>query len=410
MDAFCDPRMVTLDAESWGVLHRLYGAARMLGVDTLGVPGMTPAALVEHMGRPAPGRGEAVLRELELRELVAAEGCAVRVCIGWPLPAAVVPAVPTEAPGAAEARGAVEEPAAGRAERTARKTIGTRLRRLALGDVAARLAWVETPEGRAWVESLGVSIEVARSVARRDATGRFAVTSDGDVKTSHGDANGGDTVTSDVTTAGDVTVTSSALPHTPSQREKTQRKEEREDSTDSQRTVTSAGGDTVTSAIVVATQHGDVNPTVTSPSGAVAPLSLVPPTPAKTDPVEEVFAHWRKATGKTDRTVLDGPRRRLIAKALKAYPLADLRRSIDGYAASPWHQGQNDRGRSYDGLDLILRDAEHIEKGWELLEAHGASTPAEAGVSADPWDAGLKDLAVLTRARAAQQQEAVSHG
>lgn len=359
MDAFCDPRMVTLDAESWGVLQRLYGAARMLGVDTLGVPGMTPAALVEHMGRPAPGRGEAVLQELELRELVAVEGCAVRVCIGWPLPAAVVPAVPTEAPGSAEARGAVEEPAAGRAERTARKTIGTRLRRLALGDVAARLAWVESPEGRAWVESLGVSIEVARSVARRDATGRFAVTSDGDVKTSHGDVNGGDTVTSDVTATA---------------------------------------------------KHGDVNPTVTSPSGATAPLSLVPPTPAKTDPIEEVFAHWRKATGKTDRTVLDGPRRRLITKALKAYPLADLRRSIDGYAASPWHQGQNDRRRSYDGLDLILRDAEHIEKGWELLEAHGAAAPAEAGVSADPWDAGLKDLAALTRARAARQQEAVSHG
>lgn len=421
-DTLRDPRITTLDAEAFGALLRLYGAARAIGADALGVPGLDVAALVEDLARLPAGRGREVLGLLQLRGLVEVDGWTIQVTIGWPAPGAVVPSTRMEAPPAAPSR--IE---GDRSERTTRKTIGTRLRRMGLEDTAARVAWVESAEGRAWVESLGADVTLALSVARRDATGRFAVTSgdgdvslargdvNGDVTRRHGGDNGGDTVATDVTAAGGDTVTSAPLPHTPSQKEKTQKGEGERENTEGARTVTSAGdvmppvtsgdGD-VTADVTVATS------TVTSPrlvtSGALAPLSLVPPTP-KADPIAEVFAHWRKAMGKTDRTVLDAKRRALIAKALKSYSLDDVLRAVDGYAASPWHRGENDRRQAYDGLDLILRDAEHIEKGWLLFDQHGTSAPTAAASAEeqpeDMWEAGLRNLAAMNKARALRAQE-----
>jgi hypothetical protein len=422
VDVLRDPRVTTLDAEAFGVLLRLYGAARAIGADALGVPGLDPVALLEDLGKLSAGRGREVLDLLRLRGLVEVDGCVVQVTIGWPAPGAVVPATRQEVAPAARVV------AGDRSERTVRKTLSTRLRRMGLDDVDARTAWVESAEGRAWCESIGADVSLARSVARRDATGRFSVTSaDGDVSLAHGDVNGdvnprdvtahgGDTVATDVTADGGDTVTSAPLPHTPSQKEKTQKREGEENRTEGARTVTSAG---------------DVKPTVTSPHGgdtadvtvtsstvtsaaaltspAPAPLSLVPPTP-KADPIGEVFAHWRKAMGKTERTVLDAKRRAIIAKALKSYCLADLCRAVDGYAASPWHRGQNDRRTPFDGLDLILRDAEHIEAGWLLFDQHG-KPPTIEGAAEEPgedmWEAGLRNLAALNRARTQRAQEVV---
>ena len=40
--------------------------------------------------------------------------------------------------------------------------------------------------------------------------------------------------------------------------------------------------------------------------------------------------------------------------------------AILGCSRSVWHMGQNDRHRKFNGLDLILRDAEHIDMFVEL--------------------------------------------
>ena len=123
-------------------------------------------------------------------------------------------------------------------------------------------------------------------------------------------------------------------------------------------------------------------------SGADAPLSLVPDAP-KADPVADVFAHWQRATNHP-RAKLDAKRRALIARTLKAHTAADLMRAVDGYAASPWHRGQNDRGTTYLGLELILRDAAHIDQGHALADKHApkpvtpASTPRPAAPKPPP--------------------------
>jgi uncharacterized protein YdaU (DUF1376 family) len=80
-----------------------------------------------------------------------------------------------------------------------------------------------------------------------------------------------------------------------------------------------------------------------------------------------VFDHWKTVHGKP-RSKLDDKRRKLIRSALKNYSAEDLRRAIDGYKRSPWHQGKNQDGKVYDSLSLILRDAEHIDAGLKYAE------------------------------------------
>ena len=80
-----------------------------------------------------------------------------------------------------------------------------------------------------------------------------------------------------------------------------------------------------------------------------------------TDDEFQVFEHWR-VTLNHPKAKPTAERKRLIAKQLKVYPREDLQRAIDGCAKSPHHMGQNDRNMRYDDLELILRDAKHIEQ------------------------------------------------
>ena len=79
-------------------------------------------------------------------------------------------------------------------------------------------------------------------------------------------------------------------------------------------------------------------------------------------PIQRVFDHWR-TVHRHPKAVLDAKRRKLIATALKSYDEATLCLSISGYLWSPHHQGQNDTGTVFDAIELLLRDAKHIDAG-----------------------------------------------
>lgn len=96
-------------------------------------------------------------------------------------------------------------------------------------------------------------------------------------------------------------------------------------------------------------------------------LALVSASPSGPDPVETVFNHWKQVHGKT-RAVLDGKRRKLITARLRDYSEADLCQAISGYKNSPHHQGANDRDTVYDNIDLMLRDAGHVDAGLRFYE------------------------------------------
>lgn len=81
---------------------------------------------------------------------------------------------------------------------------------------------------------------------------------------------------------------------------------------------------------------------------------------------KRVFDEWVTVTGRTDRTVLDAKRRKLIDKALDAYPVQDVLDAVKGWRHSPHHCGQNDTGTVYNDLGLLLRDPGNIERFRDL--------------------------------------------
>jgi len=77
---------------------------------------------------------------------------------------------------------------------------------------------------------------------------------------------------------------------------------------------------------------------------------------------EEIFQHWQKIMNHP-RAKLDKKRETKIAQALKlGYSIDDLKQAINGCANTPFNMGQNDRLQRYDDLELILRDASHIDR------------------------------------------------
>lgn len=83
---------------------------------------------------------------------------------------------------------------------------------------------------------------------------------------------------------------------------------------------------------------------------------------ATSDNVQEVFDYWRTRMGHT-RARLDAKRRQKIRqRLLDGYTAQDLIDAIDGCAASPFHTGQNESGSVYDDLELIARDAKHVDQ------------------------------------------------
>lgn len=80
--------------------------------------------------------------------------------------------------------------------------------------------------------------------------------------------------------------------------------------------------------------------------------------------VEQVWAAWLTSTGRRAR--LDEKRRRLIRQRLRVFPVAELVAAVRGWRHDPFSRGENDRHRAYNDLELLLRDAAHIERFRDL--------------------------------------------
>lgn len=82
----------------------------------------------------------------------------------------------------------------------------------------------------------------------------------------------------------------------------------------------------------------------------------------KDNNVELVFEHWRTEM-KHPQAKLDDKRRRVIGRALAAgYNVEQLRLAIDGCKRTPWNMGDNPGNTVYDSIELIMRDADHVDR------------------------------------------------
>jgi len=96
------------------------------------------------------------------------------------------------------------------------------------------------------------------------------------------------------------------------------------------------------------------------------------------DDVEEVFAYWQ-STLKHPRAKLDRKRRDKIRLRLKdGYSTSDLMAAIDGIRKSAHHMGQNQQGQVYDDIELICRDAPHVDKFIKLASEPDMARMSEA--------------------------------
>lgn len=121
--------------------------------------------------------------------------------------------------------------------------------------------------------------------------------------------------------------------------------------------------------------HGDLTAGIRNKEGNKEGKGNPPLTPQSTavDPVDRVFLAWRLSANKPG-ALLSRERRRVIAAMLKNYPEADLIDAVRGWRNSPHHRGENSTGTVYNDLDLILRDAKHVEMFRDLWRG-GESRP-----------------------------------
>lgn len=91
---------------------------------------------------------------------------------------------------------------------------------------------------------------------------------------------------------------------------------------------------------------------------------------AQADPndVKFVWNEWVRIhrPGQENRVKLTEEREERISWAVVTYGVEACVEAIEGCKLSPFHQGDNDRRRKYDDVELILRDAAKIERFREI--------------------------------------------
>lgn len=87
--------------------------------------------------------------------------------------------------------------------------------------------------------------------------------------------------------------------------------------------------------------------------------------------VNEIFAYWQSAMN-SPRSKLGADKKKKILTALKTYSVEEIKKAILGCAMTPFNMGDNDQQTKYNGLELILRNSEKIDK----FISHADNPPA----------------------------------
>jgi len=104
-------------------------------------------------------------------------------------------------------------------------------------------------------------------------------------------------------------------------------------------------------------------------------LHIEPQQQGEDPAILEVFEFWKKTFKK--RSQLTQDREKKIKARLKTWAISDLKNAILGCASSPYHQGENERGISYNGIELIFRNDEKVE---QFINYFSASQEIEAEI------------------------------
>lgn len=97
----------------------------------------------------------------------------------------------------------------------------------------------------------------------------------------------------------------------------------------------------------------------------------------------QVFDAW-KETLNHPKSVLDAKRERFITARIKdGYSVEQLQDAARGCKSSAYHQGQNESKTVYDRIDLIYRDAEHVDQFLSFLSSTNGKAVVKVVESAE---------------------------
>jgi hypothetical protein len=107
--------------------------------------------------------------------------------------------------------------------------------------------------------------------------------------------------------------------------------------------------------------------------------------------VVSVFDRWRTLF-EHPKAKLDAKRSRLIAAAIKSHGADMCLRALEGYSRDPFTLGTNDRHKRFDEIELLLKDAQHIERGCGLIDGSSAPVAAISTAVTSAWSDELLRL------------------
>lgn len=142
-------------------------------------------------------------------------------------------------------------------------------------------------------------------------------------------------------------------------------------------------------------QHTDIALELTQQVHYEGPSKIPKPKNELTEQIHHVFEFW-KSVMDHPKAILDDKRLKIINKALKlGYTGKDLMEAIFGCTLSKHHMGENDRQTIYDSIELIFRDAGHIDKFIKLTTDF--FDKEKQRIEKHPYKAALKNMIELRR-------------
>jgi hypothetical protein len=111
-------------------------------------------------------------------------------------------------------------------------------------------------------------------------------------------------------------------------------------------------------------------------SNALVTRDVTPPNALRaiqSPDVLAVFEHYRGFHPRAHKTPHSGMKEwgKIKARLAEGYSVDDLKLAIDGCHRSPFHMGENDNGRKYNTLELIVRDGSKVQSFIELAQQEG---------------------------------------
>lgn len=118
--------------------------------------------------------------------------------------------------------------------------------------------------------------------------------------------------------------------------------------------------------------------------------------------IKRIFAYWQEVMN--TKSALDAKRQGYIEKALKNYSPEDVCEAIRGCAMTPHNMGINDRNTKYIGLNVILKDADNIDRFIRTARANPNGATIGAPQTEAEYLAGVR--ASLNRMNGVETEDA----